>query len=368
MRGWIGNSDVKNTDVLQQARADIEQRMEAFREAEKITKMKAYSKQGLMRQDELNPEDQARQTARTWIEGVLRSLDDQINVYDAEWELLNGSRKKRSQQRDLEELDKNIGRHRWHVGRLELLMRQLDNGNVDPSSIEDLKEDVEYFVESSNNGEDPGETYDEEMDMYSEYDFDLSFSGGRGQRSRGESEDSSGSGRKDSKHSSSSSTPQSPITRTTSNIPTIGRAKIVKSSKAPSPSVSSKTPTRTTSSSSPKKTDSSSDNNNNNNNATKKNKKGNPKAQSKSSTTSQSQNNNNTKSSDKKSKSTTSSSSSSPQTQPLSFASIASGGGGTGGGSSQSPPSNSNNPRSQSKEEEEADRPPLNQFFLLKFF
>lgn len=48
-----------------------------------------------------------------------------------------------------EELKGWLEKHRYHIKQLETLMRMLDNSTVDVDQIKKIKDDVEYYIESS---------------------------------------------------------------------------------------------------------------------------------------------------------------------------------------------------------------------------
>lgn len=48
-----------------------------------------------------------------------------------------------------EELKGWLEKHRYHIKQLETLMRKLDNSTVDVDQIKKIKDDVEYYIESS---------------------------------------------------------------------------------------------------------------------------------------------------------------------------------------------------------------------------
>jgi CCR4-NOT transcription complex subunit 3 len=57
IKAWAAGAEVKDTAPLLESRKNIERRMEAFKVVERETKTKAYSKEGLLRDEKLTPEE-----------------------------------------------------------------------------------------------------------------------------------------------------------------------------------------------------------------------------------------------------------------------------------------------------------------------
>lgn len=132
--------------------------MELFKALEKETKTKAFSKEGLILATRLDPAEKAKEEARALLEEFVATLNLQIERCEAEIELLQansgGGKKKKGKDASgasgrTEELEHSNERRRWHVGNLEASMRALDNGRVTADQVNDIKEDVAYFVESN---------------------------------------------------------------------------------------------------------------------------------------------------------------------------------------------------------------------------
>lgn len=49
----------------------------------------------------------------------------------------------------IEELKRLIERHRYHIRMLETILRMLDNDSVQVDAIHKIKDDVEYYIDSS---------------------------------------------------------------------------------------------------------------------------------------------------------------------------------------------------------------------------
>ncbi|TYZ58799.1 hypothetical protein PybrP1_001575 [[Pythium] brassicae (nom. inval.)] len=170
IKNWIGNSDVKDKKPLTDARRLIEQKMEEFKVCEKETKTKAYSKEGLAQLDRLDPAEQARQNTCMWIQDCLTQFNEQIEATECDLERLQQSKGKGRNKAEMEALEFALSRHKFHVLKLEQINRLLDNDVLDPKDVDELKEDIEYYLEA-NKEPDFMETYGED-DIYEALDLD----------------------------------------------------------------------------------------------------------------------------------------------------------------------------------------------------
>lgn len=127
--------------------------MEKFKACEKEMKTKAFSKEGLIASAKLDPKAQAKQEVTDWVQTQVEALLLQVEQSEAEIESLQGAGKKKGKANStvgrLEELEHLNERRKWHISRLEIILRLLDNGSMATERVQDLKEDVNYFVESN---------------------------------------------------------------------------------------------------------------------------------------------------------------------------------------------------------------------------
>lgn len=125
--------------------------MEKFKACEKEMKTKAFSKEGLIQAARLDPKEQEKEEAIQWVNNQVEQLQQQVEGTEAELEALQGTGKKRNKggqtnagrQEELEGLNE---RRKWHISRLEIVLRLLNNGSLAVERVNELKEDVEYFV------------------------------------------------------------------------------------------------------------------------------------------------------------------------------------------------------------------------------
>lgn len=126
--------------------------MEKFKACEKEMKTKAFSKEGLT-QVRLDPKAQERNDTISWLQSMVDELALQTETAEAEVETLQGGTKRRGKGggavERLDQLEHMIERRKWHAGRLELILRIMENGSMQTDKVLDIKEDVQYFVDSN---------------------------------------------------------------------------------------------------------------------------------------------------------------------------------------------------------------------------
>lgn len=112
--------------------------------------MKAFSKEGLIAAARLDPAEKARRDMVDWIGTTTDELSQQIEVTEAEAEGISSKSKKKNNDREkLAELEQVNERRQWHIGRLEIVLRMFENGQLSLDDLENIQEDVKYFVEAN---------------------------------------------------------------------------------------------------------------------------------------------------------------------------------------------------------------------------
>ncbi|WVW79072.1 hypothetical protein I302_101035 [Kwoniella bestiolae CBS 10118] len=163
IKAWIGNNDIKDKNALLDNRKLIEVQMERFKALEKEMKMKAFSKEGLIAKSKLDPAEKARRDMIDWVGNTTDELSRQIEQTEAEAEALQATRKKKAAGDRLSELEELNERRTWHMSKLELVQRMLENGTLPVEDVENVQEDIKYFVEA--NAE---EDFDYDQGLYDE--------------------------------------------------------------------------------------------------------------------------------------------------------------------------------------------------------
>ncbi|CAD5169689.1 unnamed protein product [Musa acuminata subsp. malaccensis] len=154
IKTWIQSSDIKDKKVsasyeqaLMDARKLIEREMERFKVCEKETKTKAFSKEGLGQQPKTDPKEKAKSETRDWLNNVVGDLESQIDNFEAEVEGLSVKKGKTRPPRLVTHLETSIARHKAHILKLELILRLLDNDELSPEQVNDVKDFLEDYVE-----------------------------------------------------------------------------------------------------------------------------------------------------------------------------------------------------------------------------
>nr|XP_009791157.1 PREDICTED: general negative regulator of transcription subunit 3 isoform X1 [Nicotiana sylvestris] len=153
IKTWIQSSEIKDKKVsasyeqaLMDARKLIEREMERFKICEKETKTKAFSKEGLGQQPKTDPREKAKSETRDWLNNVVGELENQIDTFEAELEGLSVKKGKQRPPR-LVHLETSIVRHKAHIMKLELILRLLDNDELSPEQVNDVKDFLDDYVE-----------------------------------------------------------------------------------------------------------------------------------------------------------------------------------------------------------------------------
>ncbi|XP_018795211.1 PREDICTED: CCR4-NOT transcription complex subunit 3 isoform X4 [Bactrocera latifrons] len=152
IKSWIASGEIKDKSQLLENRRLIETQMERFKIVERETKTKAYSKEGLGAAQKTDPAQRKKDEARNWLTSSISSLQLQIDQYESEIESLLAAKKKRldrDKQDRMDEFRAKLDRNKFHVMKLETVLRLLDNDGVEAEQVNKIKDDVEYYIESS---------------------------------------------------------------------------------------------------------------------------------------------------------------------------------------------------------------------------
>lgn len=184
IKTWMGSNEVKDKKALTEQRRLIESEMERFKACEKEMKTKAYSKEGLINSSRLDPKDQEKADTSGFVSSMIEELDRQIESLEAEQETLQAGMKKgrkadHSKQERISDIENAIERHRWHQGRMEVILRMVENGTLECDKVNGIQEDIKYYVESNQDADfaEDDEIY-EELNLEDE-PFDMDYEGSR---------------------------------------------------------------------------------------------------------------------------------------------------------------------------------------------
>ena len=170
IKSWISGSEVKDKDQLLEYRRLIETKMEAFKVVEKETKTKTFSKEGLARQEKLDPEEQKKADTVNWIGEIVEQVNGMIDEKDLELEQLSAGKGKKTNKNQIEECNEHLASHKFHVNKLEGIARLVRNDHISADLVDTVKEDLEYYVES--HGEDEFMMAYDEEGFYEELGLD----------------------------------------------------------------------------------------------------------------------------------------------------------------------------------------------------
>ncbi|KAL3477818.1 Not1 N-terminal domain, CCR4-Not complex component-domain-containing protein [Aspergillus californicus] len=161
IKSWASGNEVKDKGPLLEQRRAIETCMEQFKAVEKEMKTKAYSKEGLSAASRLDPREKEKLETCDFLSVMVDELQHKIEAMEAEEESLHMSMKKGKKDvtktNRLGDLSHLTERHKWHVNKLELLLRSLQNGNIETNQVLELKESIKYYVEDGHNLDYSGE-------------------------------------------------------------------------------------------------------------------------------------------------------------------------------------------------------------------
>ncbi|GAM85808.1 hypothetical protein ANO11243_038160 [Dothideomycetidae sp. 11243] len=153
IKAWAAQNDIKDKKPLLDQRKLIETQMEKFKAVEKEMKTKAYSKEGLSAAAKLDPKEKEKLEVCNFLSNMVEELERQIELREAEAEGLQATAKKgkkdTAKAERVAELERTTERHKWHQNKLELLLRALENGSVDPDPVKDIEDSIKYYVENN---------------------------------------------------------------------------------------------------------------------------------------------------------------------------------------------------------------------------
>uniref|UniRef100_A0A1A8C9S7 CCR4-NOT transcription complex subunit 3 n=3 Tax=Nothobranchius TaxID=28779 RepID=A0A1A8C9S7_NOTKA len=171
IKTWVASNEIKDKRQLVENRKLIETQMERFKIVERETKTKAYSKEGLGLAQKVDPAQREKEEVGTWLTNTIDMLNMQVDQFESEVESLSVQTRKKKGDKEkqdrIEELKKFIEKHRYHIRMLETILRMLDNDSVQVDAIKKIKDDVEYYIDSS---QDPD--FEENEFLYDDLDLD----------------------------------------------------------------------------------------------------------------------------------------------------------------------------------------------------
>uniref|UniRef100_A0A8C7UCW1 CCR4-NOT transcription complex subunit 3 n=1 Tax=Oncorhynchus mykiss TaxID=8022 RepID=A0A8C7UCW1_ONCMY len=171
IKTWVASNEIKDKRQLVENRKLIETQMERFKIVERETKTKAYSKEGLGLAQKVDPAQREKEEVGNWLTNTIDTLNMQVDQFESEVESLSVQTRKKKGDKEkqdrIEELKRFIEKHRYHIRMLETILRMLDNDTLPVDSIRKIKDDVEYYMDSS---QDPD--FEENEFLYDDLDLE----------------------------------------------------------------------------------------------------------------------------------------------------------------------------------------------------
>ncbi|XP_026139667.1 CCR4-NOT transcription complex subunit 3-like isoform X2 [Carassius auratus] len=174
---WKKLHNAANANQKEKYEADLKkeikklQQMERFKVVERETKTKAYSKEGLGLAQKVDPAQKEKEEMEQWLTNTIDTLNMQVDQFESEVESLSVQTRKKKGDKEkqdrIEELKRLIERHRYHIRMLETILRMLDNDSIQVDAIHKIKDDVEYYIDSS---QDPD--FEENEFLYDDLDLE----------------------------------------------------------------------------------------------------------------------------------------------------------------------------------------------------
>ncbi|XP_029440138.1 LOW QUALITY PROTEIN: CCR4-NOT transcription complex subunit 3 [Rhinatrema bivittatum] len=153
IKTWVASNEIKDKRQLIENRKLIETQMERFKVVSEKTKTKAYSKEGLGLAQKVDPAQKEKEDVGQWLTNTIDTLNMGVDQFESEVESLSVQTRKKKGDKDkqdrIEGLKRHIEKHRYHIRMLETILRMLDNDSIMVDSIRKIKDDVEYYVDSS---------------------------------------------------------------------------------------------------------------------------------------------------------------------------------------------------------------------------
>ncbi|RMZ77780.1 hypothetical protein DV737_g4236, partial [Chaetothyriales sp. CBS 132003] len=151
IKTWAAGNEVKDKSQLMEYRKKIEKCMETFKAVEKEMKTKAFSKEGLSQNVKMDPKEKERQELCDFLSDQVDEIN-RILTEELEPEVSSLQVALKKKQRDtakadkLAELESQTETYKFHESRLQLLLRSLQNGNVENEVVATIKGDIEDVV------------------------------------------------------------------------------------------------------------------------------------------------------------------------------------------------------------------------------
>ena len=119
------SQDTRYKSKITEARRKIEELMEIYKQTEKESKTKAFSKEGLNSNPKPDPHEEEKEEMRDMIKTLQSSFQDKINAKEIEIERIRNSKNRNNYNQ--EEIFKQLKSIRYHFEKLDLILRAIEN-------------------------------------------------------------------------------------------------------------------------------------------------------------------------------------------------------------------------------------------------
>lgn len=139
--------------------------MEIFKAVEKEMKTKAFSKEGLSQNTKLDPKEKEREELCDFLSDQLEEINRVlIEELEPEAGTLQAALKKKQKDNSkadrLAEIESMTETYKWHESRLQLLLRSLQNGNVENDAVAAIRSEIEDVVRDGKEPDFDAEAYE----------------------------------------------------------------------------------------------------------------------------------------------------------------------------------------------------------------
>ncbi|KAG9790926.1 hypothetical protein KCU88_g1218, partial [Aureobasidium melanogenum] len=174
IKTWAAGNEIKDKSALLEQRKRIEKCMEIFKAVEKEMKTKAFSKEGLSQNIKQDPKEKEREELCDFLSEQLDEINRILTEeLEPEANTLQSALKKKQKDNTkatrLAEIETMTETYKWHESRLQLLLRSLQNGNVENDSVAAIKSEIEEVVKE---GKDPDFDADAYEGIYDDLNLD----------------------------------------------------------------------------------------------------------------------------------------------------------------------------------------------------
>ncbi|KIV96917.1 hypothetical protein PV10_00730 [Exophiala mesophila] len=165
IKTWAAGNEIKDKSALLDQRKRIEKCMEIFKQVEKEMKTKAFSKEGLSQNIKQDPREKERDELAEFLSDQLdeinRILTEELEPEANTLQVALKKKQKDSSKADrLSEIELITETYKWHESRLQLLLRSLQNGNVENELVAAIKSEIEEVVKDGREPEFEPEAYE----------------------------------------------------------------------------------------------------------------------------------------------------------------------------------------------------------------